>query len=236
MIDRLQFRAIRRALSLAGIPFGARILDVGCGTGRWLRRYQEMGFCPSGVDSTLAMLLLAKRLGVVSPLVTGEAQRLPFADATFDCVSDITVVQHIPASQQPKALAEMMRVLKPGGQLILMELIRGKGAHVFPRTPEDWIHQTTLCGAKLVEWSGQEFLLLDRAFVRCARALAVKRASHSDGVIAPLESGSRQRSFPRRIYLKALQLLALISPSAEPIFEKILPSRLATHGVFVFRK
>ena len=47
-IDDLQFRALRRALALASIQPGARFLDVGCGTGRWVRRYGELGFSVVG--------------------------------------------------------------------------------------------------------------------------------------------------------------------------------------------
>src|SRR5205807_1734315 len=56
VIDNVQLRAVRRALSTASIPPGARFLDVGCGTGRWMRRYRDLGFSPVGVDATIGML------------------------------------------------------------------------------------------------------------------------------------------------------------------------------------
>ena len=132
LIDAAQFRAVLRAFDLATLQSGARILDVGCGTGRWLRRYEVMGFHPTGIDATLPMLSLARKNRTFSSLVAGESFRLPFADCAFDGVSDITVVQHIPYVSQPQALSEMLRVLKPGGRLCWTELIRGKGAHIFP--------------------------------------------------------------------------------------------------------
>ena len=90
--------------ALAAIKPGARLLDVGCGTGRWVRRYGELGFCAMGVDATIGMLDIARGRGTKAPLATGLAQSLPFADASFDCLSDITVVQHIPYELQLKAL------------------------------------------------------------------------------------------------------------------------------------
>ena len=141
LIDDLQCRAVRRAVAVAAIPAGARILDVGCGTGRWVRRYQQLGFRVTGVDATLAMLHVARAHGTAAALIAGEAYRLPFADSRFDAVSDITVTQHIPTHLQRQALGEMMRVVRPGGHLILMELIRGQGAHIFPRKPQDWIEE-----------------------------------------------------------------------------------------------
>src|SRR5262249_55311880 len=111
---------------VAALHPGARVLDVGCGTGRWIRRFGEMGLLPVGIDSTIGMLNLAHDQAGAHWLAAGMGQQLPFADACFDCVSDVTVVQHIPATTQPEALHEMIRVVRPGGSLILFELIRGK--------------------------------------------------------------------------------------------------------------
>ncbi len=146
-IDKLQYRALRRAIALAKVQPGARFLDVGCGTGRWVRRYGELGFSAVGVDATFGMLRIARSHHTQAPLTAGLAQRLPFSDAAFDCLSDITVVQHIPYELQSKALREMVRVIRPGGRLILMEVICGKepdirkDSHVFPREPRDWINE-----------------------------------------------------------------------------------------------
>src|SRR6266852_1652064 len=58
LIDRLQKRAWHRALTYC-LSDGARTLDVGCDTGRWLRRWAERGLAPVGVDHCSAMLRLA---------------------------------------------------------------------------------------------------------------------------------------------------------------------------------
>jgi|SRR6266480_3098665 len=100
VVDDLQFCAIQRALAIAAISPGARFLDVGCGTGRWVRRYTELGFSPVGVDATFGMLRIARTRRTNVPLAVGLAQSLPFSNSVFDCLSDITVVQHIPYDLQ----------------------------------------------------------------------------------------------------------------------------------------
>jgi ubiquinone/menaquinone biosynthesis C-methylase UbiE len=236
LIDKMQFRAVRRALAMAEITRGALVLDVGCGTGRWLRRYKELGFQATGVDATPGMLVHALECGTVAPLIAGEACYLPFTDATFDCVSDITVVQHIPRSLQPQALREMMRVLKPGGRLILMELIRGKGAHIFPRSPQDWIHQVASCGAKPIGWFGQEYLLLDRFFVHMAQKLTGRSEAQPNSDVESVQPRSQHSSIARRIFWAIRRMTAPLSAWTDPIAEKICPAYIATHAVFVFRK
>jgi SAM-dependent methyltransferase len=234
-MDKLQFRAIRRALALAKLPADSRVLDVGCGTGRWVRRYGEMGLRATGLDATSGMLRLARQRGTAAPLIAGEAYRLPLRNAAFDCVSDITVVQHIPAPLQLQALSEMVRVLKPGGRLILMELTRGKGTHIFPRTPQDWIQQVASCGAKLIGWFGQEFLLLDRLFVHVAQTVAGGRRSRAGKDSLP-GSAAQRTSLARSSYWGLRHVTAPLSAWVDPLAERIFPAQIATHGVFVFRK
>jgi SAM-dependent methyltransferase len=236
-IDRLQFLAVRRALGIAQIRSGATILDVGCGTGRWVRRFQEWGLKAIGVDATPEMLRLASQRGTDACLLGAEAHRLPLADETFDCVTDITVVQHMTPELQPVAIAEMLRVLTPGGSLVLVELIRGSGAHIYPRKASDWIRQATTKGARLIDWFGQEYLILDRAFVSLARALlSPTRNAGENGTPAIPVSGSTLSTVARDIFWGVRRFTVPLSSRLDPITAKFCSSALATHGVFVFRK
>jgi ubiquinone/menaquinone biosynthesis C-methylase UbiE len=234
LIDDLQFRAMRRALGVAEIAGGSKFLDVGCGTGRWIRRYEEMGFRASGLDATPSMLRTARERGTTGPLIAGEAYRLPFEDESFDAVSDVTVVQHIPVTLQTQTLKEMLRVLKPGGRLILMELIRGRGTHIFPRTPEDWILQVKSAGGTLLGWFGQEFLLLDRMFTNLVQSVG-SRVRDRDPNVTPTDA-ARQTSQVRQAYWKIRHATTSVAAWTEPTTERVFPGRLATHGVFIFRK
>jgi ubiquinone/menaquinone biosynthesis C-methylase UbiE len=236
-IDNLQFRALKHALSIAEISPGSRILDVGCGTGRWVRRFGELGFCPTGVDATFGMLSIARSHRTTAPLVVGLASSLPFSDATFDGVSDITVVQHIPYELQLKALQEMVRVLRPGGRMILLELIRGKGSHIFPRPPLGWIREAESCGTNLINCFGHEFFLPDRVFTTLAQAFSGRSSREVD----PIQSSqpcrcSDERSVSHRIYWQLRRVTVPFSAWTEPLVAKICPPSMATHAIFVFRK
>ena len=243
LIDDLQFRALRRALALAAVPRGARFLDVGCGTGRWVRRYGDLGFSIVGVDATIGMLRMARAHDTRAPLTVGLAQSLPFSNAAFDCLSDITVVQHIPYALQSKALLEMVRVLKPGGRMLLMEVICRKDphvekdSHVFPREPRDWISEVEHCGASLIEWFGQEFLLADRLYVRLAQRLFGRKGNFAKQVQSTsYPSSLRKSSVAHRGYWQLRHITVPFSVWCEPAVAKICPPSLATHGMFVFRK
>jgi ubiquinone/menaquinone biosynthesis C-methylase UbiE len=230
-IDKLQHRALLRALKIAKLDVGSRVLDIGCGTGRWLRRYEELGYRPTGIDLTAGMLSLARRNRTRSPLVGGESSRLPFKDSSFDAVSDITVIQHQLPTSQPRSVAEMLRVLKPGGRLILIELIRGKGNHIFPLSPQNWIELVTSSGATLVDWFGQEFMLMDRAFVALARLLLRRRDQKTISL-----QGLNSASLSREVFWRIRHVSASFSARIDPTASRIFSGKLATHAVFIFVK
>jgi ubiquinone/menaquinone biosynthesis C-methylase UbiE len=236
LIDKLQFQAMRRALALAQVLPGSKVLDVGCGTGRWVRRYAQLGLLATGLDGTRGMLTTARKHGTIEPLVAGEARQLPFLDSSFDCVTDVTVIQHIPSESQTRALSEMMRVLRPGGRLILVELIRGAGPHIFPHPPENWIEQVTSHNAKLIAWFGQEFLLPDRLFVHLAQSLRGGNGTSPRPDLLGASSPSNANRALRSAYWRFRRITTSVSAWIDPLTEKICTARLATHGVFVFRK
>jgi demethylmenaquinone methyltransferase / 2-methoxy-6-polyprenyl-1,4-benzoquinol methylase len=111
----------------AGAPVRA-VLDVGCGTGDLAmlaaRRYP--GARVWATDFTSAMLAKVDRRARASPegdrlgVARATALRLPFAEATFDLVTNAFVVRNL--SDLGRAFAEMRRVLKPGGSLLTLEI------------------------------------------------------------------------------------------------------------------
>lgn len=239
-IDRLQNRTWSRTLNYCSLSQGAPVLDVGCGTGRWLSRLEEHGLSGIGIDQSSEMLFLARKRGTLSPMVSGEVQNMPFRDESFECVSAVTVIQHIPPQEQLRALAEMVRVLRPGGYLFLIELIRGHALHVFSRLPEDWIGQVSALGVSLVSWRGHEYFLFDRGFVYSVqklRALAGYAVSEDSlPSSGPARGDHELPDLVRRVYWTLRRIAVAFSMWTEPLLEKVFPGKLATHGVFLFRK
>ncbi len=94
------------------------VLEVGCGLGQYLAIAAERADRAVGVDLWLPFLILArKRLGGRGIFAAAEAERLPFAGVTFAGVIAADVIEHL--ADQEQSVAEMARVLKPGGALFL---------------------------------------------------------------------------------------------------------------------
>ncbi|WP_088623784.1 class I SAM-dependent methyltransferase [Oceanicola sp. 22II-s10i] len=89
------------------------VLDLCCGQGTLTAQLAATGAAITGMDFSPEMLALARRAAPEAEIVEGDAMAMPFADASFDRVLCNFGMMHIP--DQPKALSEIRRVLKPGG-------------------------------------------------------------------------------------------------------------------------
>jgi ubiquinone/menaquinone biosynthesis C-methylase UbiE len=101
---------------------GRKVLDIGCGNGYVLSRYASKGADVTGIDLTLKAIELSKKRFKLFKLKgsfrTADAEKLPFADSTFDLVTSMGVLHHTPDTE--KAINEAHRVTKPGGRTLLM--------------------------------------------------------------------------------------------------------------------
>lgn len=118
-------RLFLRELARDGaMPLAQRqILEVGCGTGAWLRELIHWGAEPAqlvGVDLLGERIAQARaRLPALVTLEVGNIEELPFADGRFDLVLQSTVFSSIlDAGVRRRAAAEMLRVLRPGGVIV----------------------------------------------------------------------------------------------------------------------
>lgn len=100
----------------AGRPAGLEFLDAGCGTGANLLELRTRGRAV-GIDLSPEALALCRTRGL--PVARAGLLRLPFADARFDCVTSFDVLYHGWIADDLAATREMVRVLRPGGRLLL---------------------------------------------------------------------------------------------------------------------
>jgi ubiquinone/menaquinone biosynthesis C-methylase UbiE len=134
--DTFMFRGKLRELrqmtvSLARIQRGEQVLDVGCGTGTLaIAVQQHVGAAGHvfGVDPGTQQIARARskaaRRGLSIDFQTGVIEQLPFPDQMFDVVLSTIMMHHVPAGLKRQALAEIARVLKPGGRLVIADFKR----------------------------------------------------------------------------------------------------------------
>lgn len=95
-------------------------LDIGCGEGRFCRKLAALGIGTTGIDPTADLIAEAQRLHPDGDYHVAPAEALPLADAAFDLV--VCYLSLIDIDDLPTAIAEIMRVLAPGGTLLIANL------------------------------------------------------------------------------------------------------------------
>jgi ubiquinone/menaquinone biosynthesis C-methylase UbiE len=120
-----------RTATLAQLQPGDQVLDVGCGTGTLAIDVQRrvgsagrvVGIDP-GTEQIARARAKAARHHVPIEFQIGVIEQLAFPDQTFDVVLSTLMMHHLPASLKAQGLAEIARVLKPGGRLIIADFTR----------------------------------------------------------------------------------------------------------------
>lgn len=163
---RLYFTPLHDMLErrVEGVP-GASVLDLGSGTGDMLRRFEKRGAERLlGIDVSVGMLEVARGLAGDSSrieYVNSSVESLPLADDEFDIALSCIAFHHFPDPEG--ALAEVRRVLRPGGRLYLCDLsdsgILGRSMLAFGRLKRSDEHYFNLESlARAVRGAGLQLL------------------------------------------------------------------------------
>ena len=118
----------RRIIALAKIGRGEHVLDVGCGTGTLALAAAEAvgpGGRVSGIDPAVEMIARAQKKAAKTrapaEFAVGVIEALPFADRSVDVVLSSLMFHHLPVHLRSLGLAEVARVLSPGGRFVLVD-------------------------------------------------------------------------------------------------------------------
>jgi ubiquinone/menaquinone biosynthesis C-methylase UbiE len=195
-------------------PAGAHILDVGCGTGEYVRRTTELGFKASGLEPADAM----REVAII------KNPELPYPDESFDLVICIEVLRYLNLSDIRQALRELRRVLRPGGTMFLTMVNRYALDGFF-------LHHSLqrMLRPRSVDRPHCEFVTptqLDRE----VRAAGFSTAVHRGVLFGPM----------RTLYKMSTRLARRVAPILEPIDDAIcaIPwsTALAGHLVTIAKR
>ena len=227
--DWSQRRAVDALLRAAGPVAGRRVLDVGCGTGRWSRALAGLGGDVVGVDGSAAMVEEAARRTPGARFVVGDVRSLEFDDDEFDLAIAVTVIQHLDPVGQEAAARAVTRVVRSGGHVISLDR-EGvaddftRRHHTHPRPRDEWLALWRSAGATPVLVRGQEHSYP-------LRLAALARSSPSS---APVDGPPSRRGASgwRR---HALRALVAASYATDFVVAAVAPRAPAEHVAALYR-
>jgi len=188
---------------------GKRVLEVGCGTGLILSRIREFASESKGIDLSPGMLEHARARGL--DVQEADCTQLPFGDGEFDVACSFKVLAHVP--DLDAALAEMARVVRPGGHLVVDMYNRASLRYLIKR----------LFGPRATSSEYKEDAILTR-FSRCAEA------------VERIPAGTRLSSMSGIRVVTAhplLNRLPLLGPLTRSLEWKLMDGPLAKWAGFV---
>lgn len=156
--DNIQKYIIRKYIKKSKIDLHNKtLLDLGCGRGRWLDFFsKEYNAIPQGVDLSSDAVEICKNKGLSA--LECSITNLPFDNESFDYISSVTVLLHLPYDIKKEAISELSRVLKPGGKIFLIESTwDDPSAHVYSLKINEWVTLFDLYDLELHHSSGHCF-------------------------------------------------------------------------------
>ena len=149
----------QRALFAGQLPSGARVLDLGCGSGRDLKSFLGQGFAAIGIDLSPRMAEWAASY-VGASVAVGDTRAIPFSNLSFDGVWCSAALHHLPRTELGQALGEIHRILKRDGATFI-SIKRGIGQGRDPDgrpftyvTDREWRRLLTQAGFRIIKQSG----------------------------------------------------------------------------------
>jgi ubiquinone/menaquinone biosynthesis C-methylase UbiE len=184
-------KAKQALIEQAEIKPGFRVLDIGCGTGSMAITIKRMN--PEaeviGIDPDPDALALSKRKAKRARLSIefdrGFADRMPYADSSFERVFSSFMFHHLAAEEKTATLGEIRRVLKPGGSLHLLDFVREHSVHSGKPAHGQLIHRHGAVAERIE--SRMTSLMEEAGFVD---AKEVKRGKNFFGPIAYYRANS----------------------------------------------
>ncbi|HVT41546.1 MAG TPA: ubiquinone/menaquinone biosynthesis methyltransferase [Acidimicrobiales bacterium] len=179
----------RGTITALGLPVGARVLDLACGTGDLTRLAQRNGYEVVGSDLSAGMLAAN---GTTSPLVEADGSSLPFADGAFDGLVCGYALRNF--TDLAGTLAECARVLRPGGRLCVLE-VDAPTSRVWRAGYDIWFNRAVpLLGGALSDKDAYRYLPQSVAYLPSAPVLRrmLREAGFAAVGIRPLAGGLSQ--------------------------------------------
>lgn len=215
---RSQRRALLSLLQCLDPPVaGATALDVGCGAGRWCRLLAQLGYAVTGIDLQPGLVQTNRARDVHGVAYERSAVQDFHPHRSFDLVTSVTVLQHLPRHEQGVAADRIVGLLSPGGYLAILENISDRSSPVVhANSIAGWVNLFESRGLLLSHSQPYDYSPALRSYYALTRRLRERRQGDQD------DSGGEARDDRHREFLvKADRGIRVAASMADSVMEPL---------------
>lgn len=223
-----------------------RVLDVGCGSGRYIRLLSKEGAKVIGIDISNEIIDRCRRNFPDSKFYVLPVEEINSELGLFDLIVSSTVLQHVPDENKQESFLRIANIIRPGGHLLIIENQRDKADHIHGVSLWKWQQLGEQADLVLVKSRAADhrhlvtltlhlcnvFHVLTK-FSWWKRKIGLSSKKINYGIENSIFDGT---SFRSKIYLKFVYISVMISYALEPLFNLFLPISYARHVGLLFRK
>lgn len=226
---------------------GFTVLDVGCGVGRWILKLGQIGANTIGIDISRKMVIEARRRlrlkgNRKAELIVASATNLPFKESYFDVCLSVTCLQHVIEEVDLKrSVGELLRVVRNGGRLILLEASPSKPqltCRDFPtafRATSEWLASLLDKNTRLERLRGVDLSLLKRLLDKLVKRLAKDNSFYRQQLFEEEHVLSAKFKLLKAIQSIVMNVAIILSLPLDLILRDFLKES-TFHKLFVLRK
>jgi len=239
-VNRFYARGQRRVYEslLASVPIrtGDRALDVGCGAARWVRVLSRRGYAVTGIDVQDDLVEANRARDPLNRYECCLIQDFHSAEP-FELVSSVTVLQHLPYSEQSVAARRISESVADGAHLLILENISDHGAHhVFPRPIAGWVELFGEVGFRSLRVLPYDYSPALRAYARASQLLRSRDPADEEPRGPEKHLNETQESLPALLRRAALFSACLVDSAADPLLGSLKAPVPTVHVGLLFQK
>tara|TARA_Y100001970_G_C14215893_1_gene849618 strand:- start:1134 stop:1985 length:852 start_codon:yes stop_codon:yes gene_type:complete len=214
------------------------VLDIGCGSGRYVKILSDLGANVTGIDISRSIIERCKHKFPNITFFNSSLQKFDQELYKFDLILSSTTLQHIPDNEKKVAFKKISRLLKDSGSLLIIENQLDHSEHIQGLSAKNWANlgkEAGLVPRIIIPSDHRHLIILTFKVINIIdyflslKFLNLHKKTESKNIYS-------NQSFKGLAFLSVLRVSVFFSYFFEPIFQRLLPISLARHVGILFEK
>ena len=244
LVARIKDNTLKKLLKHVLPIDNLNVLDIGCGSGRYVKILSDLGAKVTGIDISKRIIDRCKHNYPNIQFFNSSLQNFKFNSDKFDLILSSTTLQHIPDNEKKEAFKKISNLLNDKGSLLIIENQIDRSEHIQGLPVKNWTRlgkEASLVPKIIIPSDHRHLIILTFKVINVINyfwtleflklSFSVDKKTRNDN-----KNIYSSNSFKGLVFLLLLRVSVLFSYLFEPIFQKVLPISFARHIGILFNK